>query len=432
MVVAKLHARAQVQRDQGFIGQAGREGAGVDGRQCRQSHRLRCGQGQTAVQAPVQHAGIVAHLAQPAGDGERTYAIGIEQHQSGLAHAHILVVGLDQLAARCVLGARQTAAGIFLGCADITEKECAFRIAGPHGYGGRIDHLHLEAAGQRLRCGTHAGRLTRLAITALAAVFERQVGQIPALGAVFKCEDRIGQAQVDEGLGAEDATGAAGAIDHDAGLLARHQGAHTQGQLAIRATGGRRDVHFLKFRKRPAVQHHHIFTPVEHAREFGGTDTGRVIHLFDQFPKGFGRHIHARKQGKAGGLPACGAALQHKHLGVTQRVQSARGARRDILPVVVDHQTHGLARCQSQHVQLEPAVRQGDAVKQMRLAVLAMLAHVEQRNFLAVVQPRFQCGGFYKTCHGNVGEKVRRSGQRHQRRVCTPMDMVSQLPFSMS
>ena len=104
------------------------------------------------------------------------------------------------------------------------------------------------------------------------------------------------------------------------------------------------------------------------------------------------------------------------HIGIAQCGQTARGQGRHALAVVIHHEPDIFARRQALHVQLKPAVGKRDAVKQMGLTILAVLAHIEQGNLLAVVQPGFQRGRLYKTCHEVLGGGVR-GGRAHQRRV---------------
>ncbi len=125
---AKLHAGAQVDGADAAVGQAGHQRLRAGGGQRGQGHGCGGGQGQAAGQALVQHAGVVAQLAQPARHRERAHAVVVEQHQPGPAHADVLVGGLDQLAAGRVLRAGQAAvARIPRGCARRTETACAAR-----------------------------------------------------------------------------------------------------------------------------------------------------------------------------------------------------------------------------------------------------------------------------------------------------------------
>ncbi|MPN32771.1 hypothetical protein SDC9_180251 [bioreactor metagenome] len=66
-----------------------------------------------------EHAGVLSHLAQPAGDHGSAHAVAIKKHQPCTAHADELVACLHQLTTRCVLGARQAAGGEFLRCTHI-------------------------------------------------------------------------------------------------------------------------------------------------------------------------------------------------------------------------------------------------------------------------------------------------------------------------
>ena len=113
--------------------------------------------------------------------------------------------------------------------------------------------------------------------------------------------------------------------------------------------------------------------------------------MFGQFAKGLGRQIDACKQGVACIAPRLSAALQHGNLPIAQRGKASGGAFCHTgacqIAAVVHHHAHLLARCQAGDFQLQSAVGQRRGIKQVRLAVLAGFAHVEQGNFLAVMQP---------------------------------------------
>ena len=375
MGLAKLHARAQVDGDQLALGQPGGHGLGADFRQRRHGGGSHCGQSELAGQPVVEHAGIVAHLVQPTGHRAGADAVRIKQHQPGVTHADILVVGLHQLAAGHMLGAGQATKSEFLRAAYIAQEQRALRILRPGLHRLRADRRDIETRRQglsrsahfdlRCLCGWRPG-LGKLWIAAFATMLEPQISQVPALSAVFECRDGVGHAEIDQGLRADDAARTASTIDHDMGFFAWHQVADPQAEFAIRAAGGGRNIHFLKLRKRPTIQHHDILFVSQQSRQFGRADAGRVVRLLGQFAKGLVRDIDPGKQRKTGGLPAVGAAAQHMDIGVPQIGQPACGGQRHAQPViVVHHQPHAQARCQPPHLQLKSAVGQGHAEEQM-------------------------------------------------------------------
>jgi len=113
--------------------------------------------------------------------------------------------------------------------------------------------------------------------------------------------------------------------------------------------------------------------------------------LFNQLAKGFRRHMHPGEQLQPGRLPALGAAFEYVNAGVAQLKQTLRGVDRNVAAgLVVDHQAHAGIGRQATDLDFKTAVGQIYPVKQMRFAVLTMLAHVEQGNFLPVEQPGLQ------------------------------------------
>ena len=81
----------------------------------------------------------------------------------------------------------------------------------------KIEALFAGGATEGLR-----GRLLgRSGIEALGPILQLKAGQLPTLGAVLQGQDRVGEIQLAQGLGADDRAGAPGAIDHNGGRRVR-------------------------------------------------------------------------------------------------------------------------------------------------------------------------------------------------------------------
>ncbi|MPN17728.1 hypothetical protein SDC9_165083 [bioreactor metagenome] len=76
-------------------------------------------------------------------------------------------------------------------------------------------------------------------------------------------------------------------------------------------------------------------------------------------------------------------------IGIAQSLQALRRPQSHVfrvgLAAVIHHHTHRLARHQSRHIDFKAAIGQRGAVEQMRLAILAMLAHIQHGDFLAIM-----------------------------------------------
>ncbi len=237
-------------------------------------------------------------------------------------------------------------------------------------------------------------------IAAARAVFELQIFEVPALRAVFERVDGIGNAKIDQRLRADNAAGAAGAVDHDGGVRPRRERMSAQRQFAVGAADAARDAHLLVFRKRTAVQHDQVVAAALTFGQFAGADAGGVENLFGQFAEGLAGHVDARECRVAITLPLRQPARQSVHVCVAQRGQCARSTRRSVViaAVVVDDNAHATTRRKTHDVDFEPAVRHRRGVEEMGLAILAMFAHVQQRDLAAIVQPllermRIDAGG---------------------------------------
>ena len=112
--------------------------------------------------------------------------------------------------------------------------------------------------------------------------------------------------------------------------------------------------------------------------------------------------MHPGKQLKTGSLPTIGTAIEHMHLAIPERLQTLGGTRRDIPAVlVIDHQPNLRIRRQTPDLQLQTAIGQVHPEKQVGFAILAVLAHVKQGNFLPVEQPLLQLPWSYGLAHGS-------------------------------
>ena len=142
---------------------------------------------------------------------------------------------------------------------------------------------------------------------------------MPAHRAVAQRHHLVRQAGVDQRLRADDAAGAAGAIDHHQRVGRRRDVADAQHQLGARHVGGARDRDALEFVERAAVDHHHVGAAAHQAVELLGGNARRVAGVLDVLAERLARHVDAGEQLEAGLLPGGDAALQ---------IQTCRCSRR--------------------------------------------------------------------------------------------------------
>ncbi len=165
----------------------------------------------------------------------------------------------------------------------------------------------------------------------LAAV-GHQAGERPAHRAVAQRHHLVRQAGVDQRLRADDAAGAAGAIDDDQRVGRGRDVVDAQHQLGARHVGGARDRDALEFVERPAVDHDHVGAAAHQAVELLGGDARRIAGVLDVLAERLARHVDAGEQLEAGLLPGGDAAVQIGEVGVAgggeDRSRRARPGRR--------------------------------------------------------------------------------------------------------
>ncbi|MNG97801.1 hypothetical protein D3C79_569240 [compost metagenome] len=236
----------------------------------------------------------MAHLSQPAGHHRRAYAVVVEQHHPRLAYAQVEVGALDELAAGAMLGTGQAARGKLLRGAHIAQEQRTLWVLLPFSHLSRRHPLHRCLARQRGR--SRPLLIKRLAavrcISLLAPVFQRQVDQVPALGAVFQRVHRVFDTQVDQRLRADDAAGAPGAVDHYRRVRVADQVFQAVAEFTVGAAGGAGDVHLGELLQRSAVEQHQRLALALPLGQCLGADARGVADVLDQLAKRLGRQVH--------------------------------------------------------------------------------------------------------------------------------------------
>ena len=126
----------------------------------------------------------------------------------------------------------------------------------------------------------------------------------------------MGDAGVDQRLGADDAAGAPCAVDDDLRGGAGRQFGNSQYQFGTRHTDAPRDAHGLVFVEAAGVEHHHIGLVVQQRLHLFGRQRRGMAHAFDQLAKGLARHVHVMEQLATGGAPAGQAAFEQCDIAV--------------------------------------------------------------------------------------------------------------------
>ena len=215
-------------------------------------------------------------------------------------------------------------------------------------------------------------------------------GEAPAHRAVAQRHDLVGHARVDQRLRADDRARAPRAVDHHQRVRLRRHVVHAQHQLGARHVDAGRDRDALEFIEGPAVEHHHVGARLHQRVELVRRDARRAVLVLDQLAERLARHVDAGEQLVAGRLPADIAAVEHADIDVAGFRQHGRGALRQPVGIVDQHDPRRTAWDQPRHAQLEPAQRHRAREQQVVLRKDPLLAHVEQRELLPIEQHRAQ------------------------------------------
>ena len=212
-------------------------------------------------------------------------------------------------------------------------------------------------------------------------------------------------------------------------VVVGHEAREPVGELAVRAAHRRRGCSSSGIRTPAAVEHDDRSSPRDHrARAVGADDAGRVVGCSASSPKVFEGTLTPANSAIAGRGP--GRACRRRARARWRSPSAQRAAARPATATLRRRRTTTMRTSRRgtrrPHVEFEAAVRQRHGEEQMRFAVLAVLAHVEDGDLLAVVQGGVEGG------RGDVAAARGHPDRRDQRRVCTPMPIAWHGPFSRS
>ncbi len=325
---------------------------------------------------------------------------------------------LHQLPAGRGAGTGQVAGGEFFRSAHIEQVVGALGIGLPAPPLGQVDARHIGPVRDRPRRGLRFGPLLLVdrAEAPVLAVLQFLPGQGPADGAVAQRRHRVGDAGVHQGLGANDAAGASGAVDHHSGARVGGQFTHPQHQFGAGHAGAAGDAHGLVLVEAPGIQYHQVGLLVEQRLKFLGGQGRSVALGFHQFAKGLARHVDVLEQLAAGGAPALQAAFEQGDIAVAQLPQAGRGALGQPFALVIEGDRGGAPG--DARIDLQLQFRQRDIGREQRVGFGEgrLFADIDQRQFLALEQGltnlRRAAGREIGHCRGSFDKSQRLGSKR--------------------
>ncbi len=225
------------------------------------------------------------------------------------------------------------------------------------------------------------GNLRRASVL---AVVTGKAGEAPAHGAVAQRHHLVRHAGIDQRLRADDAAGAAGAIDHHHSIRRRRDIAHAQHQLRAGYVGGGWDRYARIFVERATVEHDEIGFFAQQAFELLRRDIRRVICMLDEFTECLAWNVDAGEQLEAGRCPGIDAAIENRHISVAVARKDRCSAPGKPVIVVAEHNARRTAGHQLCKPQLEPAQRDRACEQQVALRKDQLLADIDERKLAAL------------------------------------------------
>ena len=165
---------------------------------------------------------------------------------------------------------------------------------------------------------------------------------------------------------------------------------HAVHQLGAGAVERAGNAHIAEFADRPAVDDQDFLAGIETALQLGGGDMRRAASMLDQLAERLARHIDPGEQLEPRRRPGLAAARHHRDIVIAHALELRGGALGQMVVAAVEHDDpRPPARHQIADHQFE--ARQRHRIGEKRVPVLrehALLAHVEQRDLVAVAQHR--------------------------------------------
>jgi len=239
-------------------------------------------------------------------------------------------------------------------------KRAAVGFALPSGQCRAIDNRHAVALGNGIgalpRCG---GALCRhLRRPPGRPRHHPEPGQVPRHRAVLQRHDAVWHAGIDQRLRADDAAGAAAAIDHDKGVRRRHQLVEAIDQLRPGHADRTGDAVRVVLLVGAAVEDSEPFAALLALGQFLGGDPRRAVFVLDDLGERFARHVHAAIDGKPCRVPRLDPAFEHRDVGIAALDEPSGGAPGQAFTSITDNDLSKPARQQSRRQELQTAQRQ--------------------------------------------------------------------------
>ena len=216
------------------------------------------------------------------------------------------------------------------------------------------------------------GRKVRAAVRKLVA------REVPAHGAVSKRGHPVRDAGVDEGLGADDAPGTAGAVHHHERVRIRGGIAHPVHELR---TGTAYPAGMLMTRNSSIGRLSRTTRRSPRsiiAFSSSAGDRGSVAIVFDELPERLARHVDAGERGVAGRPPCRDPTRQHPHVRVAEGRELGAPRSASPSPSVAEDHRDAPPRHEPADPELEAAQGQAGGIEDVALAERSLLPEVEE------------------------------------------------------
>ena len=224
-------------------------------------------------------------------------------------------------------------------------KRALVPLGAPAFKGGAIEHRHADA----LRPAGGGGLGPRPALSgelserAGLTVFERQTGKHPSDRTVAERRNPMGHTDIQEGLCADDAAGAPGAVHKHGRRRRRRYVEYAQREFAARHALPARNAHGAVFLEAARIEDDGVGRAREQRVYLAGRKRRRLAYAFDKFAERFARHIHVLKH-LADGAVSSEPAGENRDIAIAERRNASGRASRETLTIVIDHDRDAVAR----------------------------------------------------------------------------------------
>ena len=223
-------------------------------------------------------------------------------------------------------------------------------------------------------------------------MLESVAGEVPTHGAVAQSDHAILDACVDQGLGADNAARAPGAIDDHQSIRGWREVVNTVGELCTGNADAVGNVAGVVLDHGATVEDHHILVLVHHLFQLVGGHRRRLVLELDILSERLAGDVDAAEYFQPCCPPGFDTAIEHTDILIVEGQKSLRGALCEPFTAVANDDLRRSARNHDVGEKLQAAERHAARVKNVCLTEAQLFACIQQRDLTLALEQLVELG----------------------------------------